>query len=112
QQIAKGRVWTAADAKPRGLVDELGTFWNAVDAAKKLGGIGASDSVSFKLYPHPQGFFGAVDSAFSGTMAGIRVMQGMDAVLQMPMARTLLRAMGEIPRSGVEMRASGLPSDE
>jgi protease IV len=112
QQIAKGRVWTAADAKPRGLVDELGTFWNAVDAAKKLGGIGANDSVSFKLYPHPQGFFGAVDSAFSSTAAGIRVMQGMDAVMQMPMARTLLRAMGELPRSGVEMRATGLPSDE
>src|SRR5262249_28034089 len=37
-EIARGRVWTGADAKERGLVDELGGFWTAVDDAKKLGG--------------------------------------------------------------------------
>ena len=39
QNIAKGRVWTGADAKPSGLVDELGGFWTAVADVKKLAGI-------------------------------------------------------------------------
>ena len=29
QAAAKGRVWTGADAKTKGLVDELGGFWTA-----------------------------------------------------------------------------------
>ena len=39
QQVARGRVWTGADAKERGLVDELGGFWTAVADVKRLAGI-------------------------------------------------------------------------
>jgi len=35
-QIAKGHVWTGAQAKQLGLVDELGGFYEAVDKAKAL----------------------------------------------------------------------------
>lgn len=111
QQIAKGRVWTGADAKPRGLVDELGGFWTAVAAARKLGGIGADDQVSFKLYPRHKGFFGAMDSAFSGSIAGVRALQGLDAIMQTPVARSLVRATEDVPHGGVELRATGLPGD-
>jgi protease-4 len=36
REIAKGRVWTGAQAKGLGLVDELGGFYQAVDKAKAL----------------------------------------------------------------------------
>lgn len=36
REIAKGRVWTGAQAKELGLVDELGGFYQAVDKAKAL----------------------------------------------------------------------------
>ena len=36
-QVAKGRVWTGADAKTHGLVDQLGGFWTAADVAAQLG---------------------------------------------------------------------------
>ncbi len=36
QEIARGRVWTGAQAKSLGLVDELGGFYQAVDRAKAL----------------------------------------------------------------------------
>jgi len=36
QEIARGRVWTGAQAKALGLVDELGGFYQAVDRAKAL----------------------------------------------------------------------------
>jgi len=35
--VAQGRVWTGAQAKERGLVDQLGSFDDAVQAAAKLG---------------------------------------------------------------------------
>jgi len=39
REIAKGHVWTGAQAKDLGLVDELGGFYDAVATAKKLGGV-------------------------------------------------------------------------
>ncbi|WP_395671932.1 signal peptide peptidase SppA [Phenylobacterium sp.] len=36
REIAKGRVWTGAQARQLGLVDELGGFYQAVDRAKRL----------------------------------------------------------------------------
>jgi protease-4 len=39
--IAKGRVWTGADAAERGLVDELGGLKQALDIARRRGGLPA-----------------------------------------------------------------------
>jgi protease-4 len=39
REIARGRVWTGAQAKDLGLVDELGGFALAVERAKALAGI-------------------------------------------------------------------------
>lgn len=38
-EIAKGRVWTGADAKALGLVDHIGGFYDAVERARVLAGI-------------------------------------------------------------------------
>jgi len=40
--VAKGRVWTGRQARDRGLVDTLGDFSTAVDAAKELMGLPSS----------------------------------------------------------------------
>lgn len=47
--IAQGRVWTGADAKERGLVDELGDLNAALAEARKLAGIAAD--VELEVYP-------------------------------------------------------------
>jgi protease-4 len=39
REIAKGHVWTGAQAKSLGLVDQVGGFYEAVDKAKQLAGI-------------------------------------------------------------------------
>jgi protease-4 len=39
REIAMGRVWTGAQARELGLVDEVGGFYDAVDKAKALAGI-------------------------------------------------------------------------
>lgn len=50
QELARGRVWTGADARERGLVDELGGLRRAGDLARELAGL-APDA---PLRPYPQ----------------------------------------------------------
>jgi protease-4 len=107
--IAKGRVWTGADARTKGLVDELGGFWTAVADAKAAAGIAASERVVFKRYPQSEGFFEALRDAASGTAAGMRVVEGLSVLTQSPAARAVLGTLSEAPRGGVEMRATNLP---
>lgn len=49
--IAKGRVYTGAQAKDIGLVDELGGLDKAIGIAKADAGIGAGDAVEIVHYP-------------------------------------------------------------
>ncbi|RRR42374.1 signal peptide peptidase SppA [Mycolicibacter terrae] len=49
--VARGRVWTGADAAERGLVDELGGLRTAVRRAKVLAGLDADAQVRTVSYP-------------------------------------------------------------
>jgi protease IV len=49
--VARGRVWTGADAKEHGLVDELGGLRTAVARAKVLAGFEADDDVRIIAMP-------------------------------------------------------------
>ncbi|MFF5259110.1 signal peptide peptidase SppA [Actinomadura viridis] len=49
-ELARGRVWTGADAKANGLVDELGGLGLAVDLARKRAGLPADAPV--RPFPH------------------------------------------------------------
>lgn len=49
--VARGRVWTGADALEHGLVDELGGFRTALNRAKVLAGLDPDDEVRLVNYP-------------------------------------------------------------
>lgn len=49
--VARGRIWTGADAHQHGLVDELGGFRAAVRRAKLLAGLGEDTEVRIVNYP-------------------------------------------------------------
>lgn len=49
--VARGRVWTGADAKEHGLVDELGGLRTAVTRAKVLAGLDPDTEVRVVNYP-------------------------------------------------------------
>jgi protease-4 len=53
QEVARGRVWTGADAKERGLVDELGGQRVALDLARQRAGLPPSDELEPRVYPRP-----------------------------------------------------------
>ena len=107
--IAKGRVWSGADGRTHGLVDELGGLWTATDAAKKLAGIAPSERVSFRFYPRQKGLFEAVSDLLGSSQAGARAVQGFVTLMNAAPVRAVIGAVGELPRGGVELRATNLP---
>jgi protease-4 len=54
--IAQGRVWTGAQARERGLVDEFGGLDKAVEIAKGLANIPADKGVRRVVFPAPRTF--------------------------------------------------------
>jgi protease-4 len=59
--IGQGRVWTGAQAKEKGLVDEFGGLDRAVEVAGQLANIPADKGVRRVILPYPRSFF---DSLF------------------------------------------------
>ncbi|MGH9689595.1 MAG: signal peptide peptidase SppA [Candidatus Acidiferrales bacterium] len=55
-KIAKGREWSGSQAKELGLVDELGGIDRAIEVAKELAHIPASESVRIVRYPQEKNF--------------------------------------------------------
>ncbi|HVN85075.1 MAG TPA: signal peptide peptidase SppA [Candidatus Binatia bacterium] len=54
-EIGRGRVWTGAQAKENGLVDELGGFARAIEIAKESVGIPVEQDVRLVFYPQRKG---------------------------------------------------------
>lgn len=52
--VARGRIWSGADAREAGLVDALGGFDDAVAAARELAGLPADAPVRLEVLPKPR----------------------------------------------------------
>jgi protease IV len=51
EKVAQGRVWTGAQAKTLGLVDELGGFARALELAREAIGVAAERPVELRVFP-------------------------------------------------------------
>ncbi|MDP9113059.1 MAG: signal peptide peptidase SppA [Acidobacteriota bacterium] len=51
EPLAQGRVWTGAQAKQNGLVDEIGGLDRAIDLVKQKAKIGASEKITLVAFP-------------------------------------------------------------
>ncbi len=71
QQAAQGRVWTGAQAKALGLVDELGGFARALELARDAIGVAADRPVELRVYPRPRSPFEEVLDLARGTSIGL-----------------------------------------
>ena len=109
QQVARGRVWTGADAKRYGLVDELGGFWTAVDEEKRLTGIAPQNPIRLKTFPEQRGFFASLVRLADGSTAAAQVIDTLAALSQSASVRVLLDSI-ESASGAVQLRAVGLPN--
>lgn len=56
EKLAGGRVWTGRQAKANGLVDELGTFEDALAAVKEMAGVDKDKEMELLILPKPRNF--------------------------------------------------------
>jgi protease-4 len=56
EPLAQGRVWLGSQAKPRGLVDEIGGLDRAVEMLKAKAKIAANERVNISVYPGRRNF--------------------------------------------------------
>ncbi|MGA7712216.1 MAG: signal peptide peptidase SppA [Rhizomicrobium sp.] len=111
EDIARGRVWSGADASERGLVDQLGGFWTAADLAKKLAHIAPADRVVFEVYPRQKGFLESLGELFSGSSDEMQAMATFTKLMNAPWAQEAVTAVKSAPRSARELRATNLPTN-
>ena len=87
REIAKGRVWSGAQAKAIGLVDEYGGLRTSLAIARKMGKL--KDDAPVIRYPEPQSPFEALQSFFGVSSEAARaagalsVLLGDDRIQQM-----------------------------
>ena len=55
EQLAKGRIWTGAQALERGLVDALGGIHRALELAAEVAGIAPGRGLAVRVYPQKRG---------------------------------------------------------
>jgi protease-4 len=94
RQIARGRVWTGAQAKQLGLVDELGGFYQAVDRAKALAGL-KGQAVRLKTVSGVASPFQALQRMFGVSESSLRTLETTAAVLGDPRSQSMLNQVNE-----------------
>jgi protease-4 len=93
REIAKGRVWTGADAKARGLVDEFGGFRAALEATKALAGIPADTEINLRR-PKAKTPFEAIAEAFDTSAEVVRTVAILGKVLENQSVSELFGVLG------------------
>ncbi|WP_418152606.1 signal peptide peptidase SppA [Litorimonas sp. RW-G-Af-16] len=104
KEIAKGRVWTGEQAKEIGLVDELGGFFTAVDAAKRFAKIEDDAKVRIKVFPRPKSTAEQFEELFNGSAQIHADMAALREIAELPEVRAALKAR-QASRIGQEMTA-------
>ena len=94
REIAKGHVWTGAQAKQLGLVDQIGGFYDAIDKAKALAKIPADEDVKLKAYPHERSFFESLSHGMGVSETSIKTLAALGWVFSDPRAESILEQLG------------------
>ena len=93
REIAKGRVWTGAQAKQLGLVDEVGGFYQAVEKARTLAKLGAD--VPLRRMTPSEGAFQALQNALGVSASSVRTLAAAAWIFGDPRAQSILDSVAE-----------------
>jgi protease-4 len=109
REVARGRVWTGADAKTRGLVDEFGGFRAALEATKALAGIPADSEINLVSYPRKKNPFEEIAEAFGTTAEVVRAVAVLSEITGSEPVTELSKAMREQRLEGDAPQTKMLP---
>jgi protease-4 len=91
EQVAKGQVWTGADAKARGLVDELGGLSLAIKLGKQEAKLAEETPVALITYPTPHERWQSLLNEFTSSGASAPALK--DSVALIPGAKELAQEL-------------------
>ena len=107
REIAKGRVWTGAQAVKLGLVDKLGGFQTALAEARRLGGIGGGQ-VTLKRFDKVSPFE-SLGRLFGRSQTAVRTMAALAWVMGDPRAQGMVDAAVRLRMEGDHQAAALAP---
>ena len=90
RDVAKGRVWSGADAKTARAGGRLGRVLDGGGAGGRLSGIPTDDMI-FRIYPRPTGLLGRLEEMSGGLDASLGVLGRVESLLDLPPFRAILR---------------------
>ena len=92
-EVARGHVWSGEDALARGLVDEIGTYTDAIAKAKELAGIDADTTPRLIYYPHRKSGFEALESLFGASAETAESMAAISSLTEDERVQILLEEL-------------------
>lgn len=99
-EVARGRVWSGAQARERGLVDQFGGLQDAIDDAARRAKLGKPDSYRVRYVERPATPFERFLSGFATSRIGSAWLQrtgfAQDALARAVLARTLPQATRDL----------------
>jgi len=105
-EIARGRVWTGAQALDLGLVDRLGGLNTAIAAARELAAIDADSELILRPYPTPPSTLEALENLLGTSAQSAEGLAQLHQLLQSPEVQALLEAQTLAQTSGVQLKHS------
>jgi protease-4 len=99
REVAKGRVWTGAQAQERKLVNTFGGLHVAIERAKALAGIKAETAVQLRVFPAEKNPFEAIQELFGVSAESARAAATLAAVLGDERVSAALREVMDEPRA-------------
>tara|TARA_R110000868_G_scaffold58183_5_gene179793 strand:+ start:1309 stop:3093 length:1785 start_codon:yes stop_codon:yes gene_type:complete len=110
-EIARGRVWTGAQALDLGLIDEIGGFRDSVDAAKQLAGLAPEAGVRLVRFPREQTPLEAFSALFGISAETAETAARMNAVLDLPEVRAAFEARSQMGSGEIQLRSTAPQPD-
>jgi protease-4 len=99
RDIAKGRIWSGAQALHLGLVDKIGGLDAAVGEARRLAGISADAEVRLVSFPGPESAWRMFNHAAGAAADAGGAMQAITALLNASASEKALNALARVQRS-------------
>lgn len=96
REIAKGRVWTGAQAKELGLVDKIGGFDTAVAEARRLAGFKPEDNVPLRYLPKVRSPFEGMGQAVEAGADSAHALITLGQTLGDPKVQAAVRAVRRV----------------
>jgi len=91
-KIARGRVWTGAQAKQNGLVDGFGGLRDAIAKARDLAGIAKGERVEVRRFPAAEPPLKQLQRLFGISSESAQTMATLKALVQSPQMQALLHS--------------------